>query len=305
MFRGLDSRSRKNLVSAQFNGSKAAADYTRAMYNQSRQQGRFFEQRLRLTNDILASCAGGDLLDAGCGPLTVAQTLIESRPDAFRITLLDQSSAMVEHCAASLRGISEVRTAVGELEQLPFGDESFDVTLSLGTLDYTDHRAAIPELSRVTRLGGLVIVTMLNPLSPYRLTEWFVFWPLLRILGAIESLLGFPAERRHGARHSGIRPLSSGMLKRRMRKGSLEPIDLVHFDVTLLVPPLDRLAPLAKQSQRTAYERKVTRGVRSFLGTAYLVVARRVEPAGLRQIPSTSSSAVGSLRRSDPAVSPR
>jgi len=44
-----------------------------------------------------------------------------------------------------------------------------------------DAQAAIGQLSRVTRPGGVVLVSMLNPANPYRLTEWFLYWPALRV----------------------------------------------------------------------------------------------------------------------------
>lgn len=267
-------QSRKARVTAQYESPQAADDYART-HDASAPEGRFFRSRLRLVQDVLAHCPGGDLLDAGCGPGVMVLTLLKSRPNDFRITALDQSPAMVKYCADSARGIGEVRTMVGELEAMPLADASFDVTLVMGALEYTNVRAAAQEISRVTRQDGLVIVTMLNPLSLYRLTEWFLYWPLLRMAGAIEKLFGIPAERRHGANRSGIHALPAGDLQRLLRHVELQPVDLVYFDVTPLIPPFDRLPRMKLRAQQTAHERTVTRGWRRWLGTAYLVAARR------------------------------
>lgn len=266
--------SRKERVITQYGNSQAAADYARAKEG-SRPQGRFLRSRLWLVKNILASYPGGDLLDAGCGPGIMVHALLESRPHDFRITVLDQSPVMVEHCVTWARDIGEIYPTVGRLEAMPFADATFDVTLVMGALEYTSARLAIREISRVTRPGGLVIVTMLNPLSPYRLTEWFLFWPLTRLLGAIEKFYGVPTERQHGAQRSGIHAYPVFILRRLMRQTNLQPVDIVYFDVTPAIPPFDRLPRMIRRAERTPHERTVTRGWRRWMGTAYLIVSRR------------------------------
>ena len=265
--------SRKDRVIAQYGNSQAAIDYARA-YEGSRPEGRFFSSRLQLVKNILASCPGGDLLDAGCGPGVMVHALLESRPQQFRITVLDQSPAMVEHCVIKVHGLGKINPAVGRLEAMPFADVTFDVTLVMGALEYTNARLAIREISRVTRRGGLVIVTMLNPLSPYRLTDWLLLSPVIRLLGAIEKLCGVPAERRHGRRLSGIHAYPVFILRRLMRQAGLQPADIVYFDVTPTIPPFDRLPRSRRRAAQTPHERTVTRGWRRCMATAYLIAAR-------------------------------
>ncbi len=266
--------SRKARVIAQYGSSDDAAGYARANQG-SRPEGRFFRSRLQLVKNVLASCPGGNLLDAGCGPGVMVHALLESRPHDFRISVLDQSPAMVEYCVARARDIGEIYPTVGRLEAMPFADATFDVILVMGALEYTDAWRAIREISRVVRRDGLVIVTMLNPLSPYRLTEWLLFWPLKRLVGAIEKACGVPAERRHGARLSGIQAYPVSILRHLMRQTGLQPFDTLYFDVTPTVPPLDRLPPMMRRAERTPHERTVTRGWRRCMATAYLIAARR------------------------------
>ena len=274
MLKWFERPARKEYVSAQFDTPHAPADYAHA--NEGfLPAGRFFRSRLLLVQDILVSYPKGDLLDAGCGPGVMVRALLESRPNDFRIAALDQSLVMVNYCAARAREIGEIYPAVGQLEAMPFANISFDITLVMGALEYTDARMAIHEISRVTRPDGLVIVTMLNPFSLYRLTEWFLFWPLVRTLGAIERCFGVPVERRHGVRFSGIHTLPRSRLQRLMRQAGLQPIDVVYFDVTPTVPPFDRLPGMVRRAERTPHERTVTRGWRRWMGSAYLIVAKR------------------------------
>lgn len=156
-------------VADQFAGQTKADTYLRSMINDSTNQGRFFKRRCQLVEEALASCAGGDILDAACGAESVAKAAFESRTNDFRVTLLDQSPAMVELCASRLRDICAAEPVVGDVEALPFPSGRFDVAICVGSLDYTEKSKAINELSRVTREGGLVVVTMLNPFNPTRL----------------------------------------------------------------------------------------------------------------------------------------
>jgi len=266
--------SRKDRVVAQYDSTLAADEYAHA-YDRERPEGRFFRARLRLVQDILARCPGGDLLDAGCGPGMIAHTLLQSRPRDFRITVLDQSPAMVEYCAANTRPVGGVRPTVGRLEALPYADGTFDVTLAMGVLEYVDARRAIGELCRVTRPGGLVVVTMLNPLSPYRVVEWFFYWPLLRIIEAVERVFAIPVERRHRACFTGIHAFPSGTLRRFMTEARLQPVDLVYYDITMLLPPLDRIPWIARKAEQASRKRVTAAGRHRWLGTGYLLAARR------------------------------
>lgn len=266
---------RHDWVIAQYASDEAAADYAES-YTDSRPSARFFRSRLQVILDALAETSGGDLLDAGCGPGMMVRTLLSSRRNDFAITALDQSSAMVRYCAAST-GTGNVRPVVGALEDMPFPSSSFDVTLAMGVLEYSDAAAALSEISRVTRSKGLVITSMLNPLSFYRVTEWFVYWPLRRALGAVERLAGVPADRRHGANPTGIQALSPRKLRRLMEGAGLRPTELIYFDVTILIPPFDRFAILARVAERLHRIKIITHWQRRWLGTGYVVIARPIE----------------------------
>lgn len=279
-------------VADQFAGQTKADTYLRSMINDSTNQGRFFKRRCQLVEEALASCAGGDILDAACGAESVAKAAFESRTNDFRVTLLDQSPAMVELCASRLRDICAAEPVVGDVEALPFPSGRFDVAICVGSLDYTEKSKAINELSRVTREGGLVVVTMLNPFNPTRLAEWILLWPSLRLLGAIERMFGVPAARRHASPWSGIRPLPSSALRRMMRRANLEPIDLIFFDLRLPIPssrPFTLLMPkdgrnVISKMEDHARSRGPLRALGCVLGSAYLVVARRVHAAGDHEV---------------------
>ncbi len=272
---------RTRQVTSQFNGALAAVDY--ALFEaSSRPESQNLRRRVQLVEGVLSSCPGGNLLDAGCGTGLVDRRLLLSRPRDFRITVLDQSLPMIEYCIASACDIGSLAPTVGRLECMPYADASFDVSLALGVLEYADLDLAIGELSRVTRPRGLVVVSMLNALSLYRLTEWYIYQPLLRALGFTERALGLREENRHGVQKSGIRAYSARALQKRMKKAGLLPIDIVYSDVTFLVPPLDRVQILRSKAERYARQHEARGKSCRLMGTAYLIVAIRA-PVNLRR----------------------
>ncbi|WP_033261460.1 class I SAM-dependent methyltransferase [Amycolatopsis vancoresmycina] len=235
---------------------------------------RYHHSRRYAIDQVLAGCPGGDLLDVGCGPGMMVRHLLDTRPGDFRITACDQSPAMIEAVAA--RAGANVKVSVGDIQEMPFGDRQFDVVLAMGVLEYTDAVLALHEIARVTRPGGLVVTTMLNPRSPYRLFEWGVFWPARRTLGALERLVGVPPSRRHGARRTGIVALTPRRLRELLWRAGLQPEEVIAYDVTASVPPFDRLARRRDRSWRAHPETTIARGAKRWLGTGYLVSARKL-----------------------------
>lgn len=271
-------RSRDAVVAAQYDPPAAAAGYA-GSHQGSGPAARYFRSRIDLISRTLASCPGGDLLDAGCGPGMMVGELLGSRPGDFRITAFDRSPAMVEACALRAAGAKDVRALAGRVEAMPFPDASFDVVLAMGVLEYVEADAALAEISRVARPDGLVLVTMLNPTSPYRFVEWHVYWPFLRVLRAVETLLDVPPTRRHGAVDTGIRAHRERNLRRMMAAAGLHPVDVVYFDVTLLVPPIDRVVRRWARGWQRRPEQTSSRGWLRWLGTAYMVAARKASAA--------------------------
>ncbi|GAB3735135.1 class I SAM-dependent methyltransferase [Amycolatopsis oliviviridis] len=272
-------------VRLHYQDPRFADDYAQAY--RSGPSERYFASRLYAIAEILRSFPSGDLLDVGCGPGMMVHHLLGGDGGRFRITACDQSAAMIDIAARGLREDDKVRLHVADIGDLPFPGGSFDIVLAMGVLEYVDADRVLREITRVTKPGGFVVITMLNPLSPYRLFEWGAFWPARRLLGRLEGLLGVPEERRHRADKSGIHALPASRLVGRMRESGLRPHDVLFYDITALVPPFDRLVRPWTYRWRYAPERTVSRGPGRWLGSGYLVVA---------QIPAESRVAEPVLR---------
>jgi SAM-dependent methyltransferase len=215
------------------------------------------------------------LLDAGCGPAMATQQLRLANPGKFQISAFDLSPAMVAQAVIGFAGAEDVRLLIARIENMPFNAGEFDVVLALGVLEYVNVRPALTELARVTHAGGEAVVSMLNPMSPYRIWQWRVYQPAVRLAGRLERLLGVRRGREHDAAHTGICALSSRKLLKAMRSTGWLPRDVVYYDVTPLVPPIDRLVRRWARQWRTHPERTVSRGWFRWFGTAYLVTAHR------------------------------
>jgi len=102
-------------------------------------------------------------LELGCG---AAQWTVELARRGAHATGLDLSAAQLELARKHLAdGGIEASLVQGSAEELPFGDESFDLVMcDHGALSFADPRAAIPEVARVLRPGGRLAFSIHSPL---------------------------------------------------------------------------------------------------------------------------------------------
>jgi SAM-dependent methyltransferase len=101
---------------------------------------------------------GEQWLDAACGTGAVAE---RAAARGASVTGLDLAPTLVETAAgrAHERGLP-IDYGVGDVEQLPFADASFDcVSSSVGAIFAPDHARTAAELARVTRPGGRLGLT--------------------------------------------------------------------------------------------------------------------------------------------------
>ena len=114
--------------------------------------------------------AGLDVLDVGCGPGTITVDLA-ARVAPGRVVGLDVSAAPLDEARAlAARSQVEVEFAVGDVYALDAADDSVDVVHAHQVLQHlTDPVAALREMARVCRPGGLVAVRDVD----YAATTWF------------------------------------------------------------------------------------------------------------------------------------
>jgi ubiquinone/menaquinone biosynthesis C-methylase UbiE len=107
--------------------------------------------------------AGSSVLEVGCGPGRFWERAASAFPADLDILLTDLSPGMVEEAVGRVTGVGrwgKVRGQVADVMALPFADASFDVVLAMHMLYHApDPEAAVTEITRVLRPGGMAVVT--------------------------------------------------------------------------------------------------------------------------------------------------
>jgi arsenite methyltransferase len=102
---------------------------------------------------------GERVLDVGCGAGTDTLVAAQMVGERGRVTGIDMTPEMLAKArqAANELGAVNVEFVEGEIEQLPFDDETFDVVISNGVIDLVpDKDAVFSEIFRVLEPGGRI-----------------------------------------------------------------------------------------------------------------------------------------------------
>jgi SAM-dependent methyltransferase len=112
--------------------------------------------------DAVGVSAGDDFLDVATGSGNAA---IAAAQRGARVTGLDLVPELIDAARARFAAADlEAELVVGNAEELPFEDASFDrVTSVFGAMFAPRHEMAAAELARVTRQGGRIAVTAWTP----------------------------------------------------------------------------------------------------------------------------------------------
>jgi SAM-dependent methyltransferase len=118
---------------------------------------RFMGRYSALLSPQLADLAGVEpgqrALDVGCGPGALTALLVD-RLGAESVAAVDPSGPFVDAVSERYPGV-DARTS--SAEDLPFVDDTFDVTLAQLVVHFmSDPVAGLTEMARVTREGGVV-----------------------------------------------------------------------------------------------------------------------------------------------------
>jgi SAM-dependent methyltransferase len=114
---------------------------------QEPQLGPLFEDAIRRTG----ISEGNTVLDVGCGPGGFCRLAADA---GAAVAGIDASQALVE---IACERVPSGRFDVGDMQFLPYEDDTFDVVTAFNSLQYAaDRVAALTEAQRVTRPGGLV-----------------------------------------------------------------------------------------------------------------------------------------------------
>ena len=146
----------------------------------------FFRQHVRPDSRIL---------DCGCGPGSVTVGLAQWAP-AGQTVGIDLGAEQLDGARALARdlGVENVTFRQGDIFDLPFDDDSFDVVFSQAVLFHIpNHEKALAEIKRVLRPGGLVALRD-------AINAFIMIWPEEPLVREIAGMI------RRGAQRSGGNP---------------------------------------------------------------------------------------------------
>jgi len=119
----------------------------------------------------------GQILDAGCGTGYGLQALAKYYPQA-KFTGLDLAPEMLKiaYAQSGNKGGNQTGNAEfvqGDIEALPFTDNTFDLTWSSSAIQWCNLKSAVTQLVRVTKPGGQIAI---STFCAGTLREWRQIW---------------------------------------------------------------------------------------------------------------------------------
>lgn len=118
-------------------------------------------------NHPLPLSRGAKILDAGCGTGLLTLALLRAIRFPVQITALDLSSTSVVAARKALYYSSgrkrDVTFTQGNLLSLPFADETLDLVVTAGALEYVPLEDGLAEIARVIAPGGHLLHLPIHP----------------------------------------------------------------------------------------------------------------------------------------------
>ena len=176
----------KDFINTQSYGSKAQPLPLRTPYL-------FYEEKIKklIKPDY-------KVLEVGSGTGSHTYSLIKTGAIVTATDISPNSLNVIKKNLSTVEGGgSRLKTAVADMEQLPFEDGSFDVVVSAGSLSYGDAKKVDYEIRRVLKPNGLFIcVDSLNYNPIYKFNRYIHF---LRGARSKMTLLNMPTIQRINA----------------------------------------------------------------------------------------------------------
>jgi ubiquinone/menaquinone biosynthesis C-methylase UbiE len=184
--------------------------------------------------ELLGGIGGFNVLSAGCGVAPMADEVLTRKGVYFGV---DLSHDVLQKAKVRHEGELLLLTA-GNLEKLPFKSSTFDMLLCLGALEYVDDKdSALDEFYRVVKNSAIIILSMQNKFSLFRLWDRSIYrGQLLNFIRKISRhpVLYKPLEK----------PASLNSLRKKLISHSFVVMDHLYYNFNFWIKPFDKLFPV-------------------------------------------------------------
>jgi len=121
------------------------------------------------------------LLDAGCGTAPMLSLLTKEYPDK-KFTGIDITPEMIE--VAKSKQLPNTEFVVGDCENMPFGENTFDVIINSQSLHhYPSPLRFLKNVEKILRPGGRLILRDMSTITPLAWVVNHIEIPLLNKIG--------------------------------------------------------------------------------------------------------------------------
>jgi ubiquinone/menaquinone biosynthesis C-methylase UbiE len=183
--------------------------------------------------------AGARVLDLGCGPGPMVDWVCRRGASYVGLDTAPGMLANIERKYRDTELWDRIEVRVGSCEEIPYPNAHFDAVIAMGLLEYMDDMGpTCDDIARVTKPGGLVVLTIPNRTSMNRFLMRNTGF-ITGIYQGVRRMLGLRVLPGADIPHAQLRPaqLDGLMLQRRFtRRGG------AFYDYKLVPYPLTRFA---------------------------------------------------------------
>jgi len=115
------------------------------------------------------------VLDAGCGTGLLSTTLLKTLSHPLEITALDLSSSSLKKAQDAIKKhlgrYDKVHFMQGNVLSLPFEDNTFDMVMTSGALEYVSLEKGLEEMARVLVPEGYLMLLPVHPSPASKMLE--------------------------------------------------------------------------------------------------------------------------------------
>ncbi len=192
------------------------------------------ERRAGILIDMANMVRGRSVLEIGCGTGMFTRKISKDRAD---LAAVDISHDLLRKAKQEV-DLPEVEFVQSDIEQMPFGNMTFDAVVGICVLHHLNMDAILPEVRRVLKKGGRIVFCEPNMMNPQLLIQKNVK-PIkkIRILGeTLDETAFFRWQLSHDLKRVGFTDIS------------IVPFDFLHpWTPPFMIPAVNKIGILAEK----------------------------------------------------------